>query len=141
MFLVHPGEGEHQFEIRTCCSKECHRKHQKKETAARNSIVYQGVSLTIEDVCKLEQKGVQTIRLLMKEGSLPNARWAEPELRGRYGRPPSDPKPPRDEMIKVRMTEEQKVAIEAYARWRGMNNGAELLMMVVRQEMRLKPKP
>lgn len=133
------GEGERQFEIRTCCSSECHRKHQKKETTARNSIDYHGVRLSIEDVCKLEQKSLQMIRLLMKKGAIPGGKWAEPELRAQVARrrPPSVPK---DEMIKVRMMREQKDVIQAYARWRGMNTAAELLMMLAHQEMRLKPR-
>lgn len=140
MFLVHPGEGKHQFEIRTHCSIECSRTYQKKETAARNSINYHGVRLLIEDVRKLEQKDIQTIRLLMKKGNLPGAQWAEPELRAQYARPARLPGVPKDELIKVRVTCEQKDTIEAYARWRGATNGAEFLMMLVYQEMQRMPK-
>jgi hypothetical protein len=39
------------------------------------------------------------------------------------------------------MTRERKDAIEAYARWRGMNTAADLLMHSVQEEMRRKPKP
>lgn len=131
-------EGEGQFELRVCCSNKCSRKHHKKETTARNSIDYHGVRLSIEDVCKLEQKGYQTIRLLMKKDVLPGAKWAEPELRARRVRPPPS-FVEMEEVIKVRTTEEHKEAVEAYAQWRGIKV-ADLLKMLVNEEMARNPK-
>ena len=131
-------EGESQFELRVCCSNKCSRKYHKKETTARNSIDYHGVRLSIEDVCKLEQKGCQTIRLLMKKDALPGAKWAEPELRTQRKRePPSHIV--MDEVITIRTTQEHKDAVEAYAQWRGLKT-ADLVKMLVNEEMQRNPK-
>jgi hypothetical protein len=134
------GITESAFDRRTCCSAECWQEHQRKETASRNSIDYHGVRLSIEDVCKLEQKDVQTIKRLMMKGSIPGAQWAEPELRAQHARP-RPPSAPKDEMIKVRMTREQKDVIYAYAHWCGLNTGADLFMKLAYEEMRRRPKP
>ena len=131
-------EGEHQFKLRVCCSNKCSRKHQKKETRARNSIDYHGVRLSIEDVGTLEQKGLQTIRLLMKKDAIQGAKWAEPELRARRKRePPSHIV--MDEVITIRTTQEHKDAVDAYAQWRGLKTG-DLVKMLVNEEMSRNPK-
>lgn len=131
-------EGEGQFELRVCCSNKCSKKHQKKKTTARNSIAYHGVRLSIEDVCRLEQKDVQTIRLLMKKDAIPGAKWAEPKLRTR--RKPHPPPIVMDEVIKIRTTQEHADAVEAYAQWRGLKVG-DLVKMLVNEEMQRNPKP
>lgn len=72
---------EGTFVSMLCCSSECHRIYQKKETAERNSILYHGVKLTIEDVCALEQRSLHTIQALMRKKALPGAKWADPKRR------------------------------------------------------------
>lgn len=129
-------EGEDQFKQRVCCSNDCAREYQKKAKAARNSINYHGVRLLIEDVCKLEQKGLETLRDLMKKGALPGAKWAEPQLRKKRA-PPSHIT--MEEVIKVRTTQEHKDAVDAYAQWRGMKT-ADLLKTLVNEEMSRNPK-
>lgn len=131
------GGAEFQFDKRTCCTLDCFRIHQKKETAARNSIRYHGVRLSIEDVCKLERKSIEMIRRLMKTGSIPGAQWAEPELRAQR---PMPKHVKFDDVITVRVTKEYKLRITAYAQARGWTTAGDLMKHLVNDEMQRNPK-
>lgn len=98
---------EDVFDRMLCCSAECHRIYQKKETTERHSILYHGVKLTIEDVCALEQRSPQAIHALMQKKALPGAKWAAPKLRKIASRERTRQvrKDQRDQHVMVRVTE------------------------------------
>jgi len=135
---------EDAFLRKNCCSSKCSRKYQKKETAARNSIIYHGVKLTIEDVCVLEQKAPATIRELVQKKALPGARWAEPKLWKRFrrvGRPKKPPAPPvsKNEVVKARFTLEHMKEVQEAALRKGIalsEWAAMTLLKCARQEAR-----
>ncbi len=123
-----------------CCSAECFRIYQRKETTARNSILYHGVKLTIEDVCALEQKSLQTVQALMRKKALPGAKWADPKRRKVRARQRSKRvREPRDQRVTVRLTREHLEELQAASQRSGAGLSdwaAGRLLECARQEAR-----
>jgi predicted HicB family RNase H-like nuclease len=123
-----------------CCSSACHRIYQEKETTERNSIVYHGVKLTIEDVCALEQKSLQTIHALMRKKALPGAKWADPKRRKAMTKQRSTwVRVRRDQIVAVRLTKEHLEELQGAAKksGAGLNDwAAGKLLECARQETR-----